>query len=368
MRILKSVVIFFYVLLTFSQSKAQNLKPGFDKAEYRELIYIATRSTESPEKAKSIPLPEHSRLVYKSKPMGLDNQWELWLKDGNTAVLCTRGTTEKGESWLANLYAAMTPAKGELKITNSDIFQYELSSDKNAAVHTGYLLSTAFISRDMLPKIDSCYKAGIKNFIIMGHSQGGGISYLLTAHFYNLQSKGVLPADIRFKTYCSAAPKPGNLYFAYDYERKTQNGWAFNVVSAVDWVPQTPFSVETPEDLPRVSPIPLVEETIKNQPLFKRMFLNMVYGKLTSPSQKTVNTYQRLLGKEMGKRVKKLLPEFVPPSFYNSNNYVRTGNTIVLYPNPNDKIYYEKFPNDSKDLMIHHSFPPYLYLLNQLEY
>lgn len=368
MKYLKSIAVFFLVLIPFLEITAQNLKPGFDKAEYKELIYIATRSTESPEKAKEIPLPEHSKLLYKSKPMGLDNLWELWLKDGNTAVICTRGTTEKPESWLANLYAAMTPAKGELKVSNTETFKYELSTNEHAAVHTGYLLSTAFLSKDMLPRIDSCYKAGIKNFIIMGHSQGGGISYLLTAHFYNLQSKGVLPADIRFKTYCSAAPKPGNLYFAYDYERKTQNGWAYNVVSAADWVPQTPFSVEMPEDLPIVSPIPLVEETIKQQTLFKRMFLNMVYGKLTNPSRKTVKTYQKLLGTEVAKKVKDYLPEFVAPQFYNSNNYVRTGNTIVLYPNPNDAVYYEKFPNNSKDLMIHHSFPPYLYLLNQLEY
>jgi hypothetical protein len=367
MKFLKSLVVGCFFLFSVSNSIAQDLKPGFDKAEYRELIYIATQSTESPEKAKLIPQPEHSKLIYRSKPIGLDNLWELWLKDGNTAVLCTRGTTEKGESWLANLYAAMTPAKGELKISNSDTFQYELSTNKDAAVHTGYLLSTAFISKEMLPKIDSCYNSGIKNFIIMGHSQGGGISYLLTAHFYNLQSKGLLPAAIRFKTYCSAAPKPGNLYFAYDYERKTQNGWAFNVVSAADWVPQTPFSVETPEDLPIVSPIAMVEETIKNQTFFKRMFLNMVYGKLTDPSRKTVKTYHKLLGKEMAKRVNKFLPEFVPPPLYNSNNYVRTGNTIVLYPNPNDANYYEKFPNNTKDIMMHHSFPPYLYLLNQLD-
>jgi hypothetical protein len=367
MKFLKSVVICSVIAFSFSQLKAQDLKPGFDKAEYKELIYIATRSTESPEKAKDIPLPEHSNLLYKSKPMGLDNQWELWLKDGHTAVLCTRGTTEKGESWLANLYAAMTPAKGSLQISNSITFQYELSTNEKAAVHTGYLLSTAFLSQEMIPKIDSCYQAGIKNFLIMGHSQGGGISYLLTAHFYNLQSKGRLAADIRFKTYCSAAPKPGNLYFAYDYEQQTQNGWAFNVVNAIDWVPQTPFSVEMPEDLPVVSPIAMVEETIKKQTFFKRMFLNMVYGKLTNPSRKTVSTYQKLLGKEMAKRVKTFLPEFVPPKLYPSNNYVRTGHTIVLYPDPKDETFYTKFPNDSKDLMIHHSFPPYLYLLEQLK-
>lgn len=360
MKVLKLVAASFLFLCSISLGISQSLKPGFEKDEYKELIYIAARSTESVEKAKLIPQPEHSKLVYQSKSIGLDNLWELWIKDESTAVICTRGSTEKSESWLANFYAAMAPAKGEVKISNDYTFQYELSSDKNAAVHTGYLISTAFLSREMVPKIDSCSTAGIKNFIIMGHSQGGGISYLLTAHFYNLQKKGMLPVDIRFKTYCSAAPKPGNLYFAYGYEKMTQEGWAYNVVNAADWVPQTPLTVQILTDFPHVSPVSVIEETIKEQPFFKKMLLKAVYGRFTNPSQKTVKRYQQLLGDQMAKRIKKYLPDFKAPAYFNSSDYVRTGNTIVLYP---DEAYYQKFSNDSKDLMIHHSFPPYLYLL-----
>jgi hypothetical protein len=50
------------------------------------------------------------------------------------------------------------------------------------------------------------------------------ISYLLTAYLYHLQKSGRLQADIRFKTYASAGPKPGNLYFAYQYEAMTKGG------------------------------------------------------------------------------------------------------------------------------------------------
>jgi len=364
MQYLRFTTVCFIFLFYAPQGIAQHLKPGFDKAEYRELICIATQSSESPEKAKLIPQPQYSRLAYRSNPIGLANLWELWIKDQSTAVLCTRGTTMEGESWLANLYAAMVPAKGVLQLNKADTFRYELSADPRAAVHVGYLLSTAFISKEMIPKIDSCYKSGIKNFLIMGHSQGGAISYLLTAYFYTLQRQGVLPRDIRFKTYCSAAPKPGNLNFAYSYENMTRDGWAFNVVNAEDWVPQTPFSAQMLSDLPQVSPIPLVEGMIKQQSFFKRIFLNLVYGKLRNPSRKTVKNYQKLLGKEMSKRVSKYLPDFKAPAYYNSSDYVRTGNTIVLYP---DSTYYKKFSNDSKDLMIHHSFPPYLFLLNQLQ-
>lgn len=359
MKITKLILLLCCSALT---SWAQFLKPGFDKSEYRELIYLSSVSFEAPAKAKLIPKPEHSKLLYKSKTMGLDNAWELWLKGENTAVLSTRGSTLKAESWIENLYAAMIPAKGKISIEGTEPFSYALADDPKAAVHTGYLIAMAFLSKDMLPKIDSCYQTGIRDFLIMGHSQGGAISYLLTAYFYNLQKQGKLPEDIRFKTYCSAAPKPGNLYFAYHYEQLTQDGWAYNVVNAADWVPQTPFSVQQLEDFPEVSPVSLVEHTIHQQPFFKRLILKIVYQELQKPTRKAVKKYQRLLGSKMAKKVKAYLPDFKEPNYYPSNDYVRTGNTIVLYP---DKDYAEHYPANSKDLMINHSFPPYLYLLNQ---
>lgn len=340
---------------------AQELQPGFDTKEYTELLKLITASSESAAKAKTIPAPE-SKLQYRSKEMGLANLWELWMKDQHTAVLCTRGTTGESKSWFANLYAAMVPAQGELHIANDFTFSYQLTSDPKAAVHVGYLISTAFLSRDMLPKIDSCYKADIRDMIITGHSQGGGISYLLTAYFHSLQKEGRLPKDIRFKTYCSAPPKPGNLEFAYAYEKMTQGGWAFHVSNTEDWVPQVPFSVQTVGDFPAVSPVPLVEGIIAKQSFFKRFFGKIMIKKAKKPSEKTVATYQKYLGKGMVKEVKKYLPEFVEPKYAPSNNYVRTGIPIVLYPDAN---YYEKFKEGEKlDMMLHHSIPPYYYLIN----
>jgi hypothetical protein len=360
----KFIVLFLILVGSWTSLSAQHLQPGFDLQEYRELISIIARSSETPEKAKLIPHPTQSEIVYQSKPIGLDNLWELWIKDQKIAVLCTRGSTASSESWLANLYAAMVPAKGMLKLNPTEPFHYELSFDPRTAVHVGYLISMAFIAKEMLPKIDSCYQKGIRDFIITGHSQGGGISYLLTAHFYSLQKQGKLPADIRFKTYCSAAPKPGNLYFAYSYESTTSNDWAFNVVNSEDWVPQTPFSVQMLTDLPETSPVPLLEEAIKKQSFPKRIVFNTLYGKLRNPSRKSVKNYQKFLGHEISKKVKVYLPDFDEPSYFNSNHYVRTGNTIVLYP---DEGYFNFFSNESKDVMIHHSLPPYLYLLKRLE-
>lgn len=344
---------------------AQHLKPGFDKGEYRELLSVAAPSSEIPEKAKLIPPSGRFVMAYRSPVMGLENLWELWIsKDDPVAVLCTRGTVMKSESWLANFYAAMAPAKGAFKINAADSFRYELSSDSRAAVHIGYLLSLAYLAPDILPLIDSCYRAGIKDFLVMGHSQGGAISYLLTAYLYDLQQKGELPADIRFKTYCSAAPKPGNLYFAYSYETKTQLGWAYNVVNAADWVPQTPISIQMLEDINTVSPVAMIRKGIQQQRFPKKQVMRYLYKQLSKPAHKAVKNYQKYLGKEVGKQVKQYLKDYQPPSFFHSNDYVRTGNTIVLY---GDAGYYERFPNDGKDGGINHAMPAYWYLLEQLD-
>ena len=353
------VALFFGLQSSFLH--AQKLQPGFDSAEYTELLKLIVASSESAAKAKTIPKPD-SRLQYRSKEMGLANLWELWIKDPQTAILCTRGTTAASESWFANLYAAMVPAEGSLQIAHDFTFTYKLTADPKAAVHVGYMISTAFLSRDMLPKIDSCYQAGIRDIIVTGHSQGGGISYLLTAYFYSLQKEGRLPKDIRFKTYCSAPPKPGNLEFAYAYEKMTQGGWSFHIANIEDWVPQVPFSVQTLADFPAVSPVLAVEQLINKQSFFKRFFGKIMIKKVKGPSEKTVATYQKYLGKNMVKNVKKYLPEFVEPKYAPSNNYVRTGTPIVLYPDAN---YYEKFKVGEKpNMMLHHAIAPYYYLIN----
>ncbi len=81
-----------------------------------------------------------------------------------------------------------------------------------------------------------------KQVIITGHSQGGAIAFLTRSYLHYEQEAGRLPKELIFKSYNGAAPKPGNLYYGYDYDYITRNGWAFTVVNALDWVPETPFS------------------------------------------------------------------------------------------------------------------------------
>lgn len=348
-------------LLWSLASYGQQLRPGFDKAEYIELLKVSARFGDSAY-VSSFPAPQQFRPVYRSPVVGLDNRWDLWTTQ-SVAVLSIRGTTANSVSWLGNFYAAMVPAKGELQLSDNEKFAYELAADPKAAVHVGWLVSMAFLSKDILPKVDSCYRAGIKDVIVMGHSQGGAIAFLLTAYLNNLQKQGRLPADIRFKTYCSAGPKPGNLYFAYAYEAATQNGWAYNVVNSADWVPEVPMSIQTVNDFNPTNPFRSAPGIIKKQKLPQRIALKYVYNSLSKPALKAQKNYQKYLGNVTSKTVAKNLNGYLSPDYYNSNNYVRTGNTIVLLA---DSTYYRQYPDSREKVFTHHFHPPYLYLASKL--
>lgn len=359
--ILSSLLIFTCIL----SSQAQKLKPGFDKQEYIELLRIVQKQHVDLDKWPSdtlVPKPE-STFAYRSPVIGIVNMWDLWIRKDKVGILSVRGTVNDPASWLPNLYAAMVPAKGTLKLAKDFEFNYHLADDPKANVHIGWLISTAYIARNMVPRIDSCYKTGIKEFIITGHSQGGAICFLLTSHLERLKTEGKLPKDIRFKTYCSAAPKPGNLYYAYEFETLTLGGWGFNVVNTADWVPEVPFSIQTKNDFNTTNFFVLADPMIRKQKLAGRVIARHVYRKLTKPGLKAQKKYELYLGRMASKTVKKVLPEFEEPTYAECNNYVRTGHTIPLFAKED---YYIHYPNSKTQIWVHHFVAPYLYLANQL--
>ncbi|MBX2889895.1 MAG: hypothetical protein KF734_03145 [Saprospiraceae bacterium] len=344
---------------------AQKLEAGFDKLEYLDMLRIAARVADTPWTSESVKLPEPRfyKLVYRSPTVGLENKWDLWRSRDGRAVVSVRGTTSKPVSWLANFYAAMVPANGSIQISNAYTFHYKLAENPRAAVHVGWLVALACLQGDIVEKIKSIYDEGVRDIVLTGHSQGGAITYLLTSHLNYLQKEGKLPKDIRFKTYCGAGPKPGNLYYAYDYENLTRDGWAFNVVNALDWVPEVPFSVQTVNDYNRINPFVNARAVIKKQGFPKNMVLKGAYKRMTKPSLKAQRRYQKYLGKMLSKEVQKTFPEFKAPKYYDSNHYVRTGNMIVLIP---DAAYLAQYPdNDPAQLFIHHLPGPYHFLVEK---
>jgi heat shock protein HslJ len=355
-------VIFFTLSLSLSFSSfSQPLRPGFDAEEYRELLTLSVQFGDSAYR-RTLKPAEGYHHVYRSPVMGLENRWDLWAgKD--RAVISIRGTTSTEVSWMANFYAAMVSARGELQLSDSVKFSYDLASHPRAGVHAGWLIGMAFLSRDILPKIDSAYRQGTRNMVILGHSQGAAIAFLLTAYCYRLQTEQKLPSDIRFKTYCSAGPKPGNLYFAYEYEYMTRDGWAFNVVNSADWVPETPISLQTLNDFNPTNPFIQARTLIGKQKFPRNLALRHVYNRLDKPTRKAHKTYQKYLGKMVGKLASKHLKGYSAPEYLNSSHYARTGNTIVLWA---DEFYYKLYPEDPERVFRHHFHQPYLYLASRL--
>ncbi|MBE8714495.1 lipase family protein [Sphingobacterium hungaricum] len=363
-----------YIAFVFSfflqSAHAQLLKPGFDKEEYIETLKINHKvhiALDKWSESKTVADPSSFRFEYRSPVVAFDNIWDLWIhKDKSIALISVQGSIQTEASFLANLYAAMIPAKGELQLDDDFLFKYKLAEHPDAAVQVGWFVAMAYLSKTIEAKIDSCYQAGIKDFILTGHSQGGGITYMLNAYLENLKLDNKLPQDIRFKTYCSAGPKPGNLFFAYDYEKMTDGGWAFNVVNTADWVPDVPFSVQTVDDFTAVNPFRHAKSMIKKQKFPKNIALKRAYNQLSKPSQRAQKNYEKYLGRMVSQAVRKQIPNFRSPEYVKSNYYVRTGTTKVLYA---DEAYFKLYSNDPNNPNIwqHHLPLQYLYLAEKLQ-
>lgn len=348
-------------LLCCLQTEAQQLQAGFNPKEYEQLLRVSAYQGDTPWTKIIVPRPENCRLLYRSPIAGLMNRWDLWLWDDQTAIISIRGTVARPESWLENFYAGMIPAAGDLRLNDSTTFHYKLAADSNAYVHAGWTLGLATMGPDIVTKIKELHRKGIQAFIIMGHSQGGAIAFLLRSYLQYLDDPQ-FPKDITIKTYCSAAPKPGNLYYAYDFDFITRNGWAFRVVNTRDWVPETPFSVQTTTDINQVNPFANVKKRTRNQALFARLLINHLYGRLEGSTKRASRRMQRVLGKLAYKRVQKIMPEYEMPCFVKSHNYTPAGTPVILAPAPG---YNEKFPFDGRNIFVHHMLVPYVYLLKQ---
>ena len=358
----KFIYYTFLFLLCYICTKAQVLKPGFDASEYEKVLQRCSSQSGNPLITDDNKQPEFKRK-FRSKEAGLHNRWDLWVNNTNSIIaIDIRGTVNEPDSWLENFYSPMIPAIGIMQIDSDYSFNYKLAADPKAMVHAGWVLGLGSMAREITEKIRNYYGQGVKQIIVEGHSQGGAIAFLLSSYLHYQIADGRLPADLVIKTYCSAAPKPGNLYYAYDYDYINRGGWAFTVVNAADWVPETPFTMQTLPDINRVNPFLHTNDVLKKQPLFVRLYLNHIYRRLTHTSFKAQRKYEKYLGYMAAKRVRKYLPFFDPPPYTHSGNYMRAGNAIVLQP---DDEYYKLFPQNSNNIFVNHLFQPYYYLLKK---
>lgn len=334
------------------------LQPGFDSREYLRLLNFQVLFGEN---AKATGDPAFTR-VYLSQEGPLFNKWALWLRNDSVAAIQIRGTIGQGASWLENFYAAMIPAKGSLRLSDSVRFDYTLAADPDALVHVGWTLGLAHIAPTVVEQINIWYRKGVRDFYIFGHSQGGALAFLLRSYLHYLP-EGTIPKDIRIKTYCSAAPKPGNLKYAYDFDFITRNGWAYRVVNTSDWVPETPFSIQRTTDINPLNPLNNRRNALSRQPFFVRLYLNRVYNKLDRSSTRATRRFSKYLGHTLYKQVKKFIPGFAEPEYVESMNYMTAGSPVILAPNA---AYHERFREDGKNVFLHHLLDPYRFLIEEI--
>jgi len=347
------LIFFVSTLFSFAQGK---LKPGFDSEEYMHLIKIAWQHFDT---AKNIPEPPTGyRLVFRSKDVGLMNRWDLWLRNDSVGVISIRASVSNTASWLENFYSPMVPAIGSIYLNDSTTFNYKFASDPRAAVHLGWTLGVGYLSPSIIQKIKEYYSKGVKEYLIMGHSQGGALAFLLRSYLEYLDST-VIPKDIRFKTYCSAAPKPGNLFYAYDFDFINQGNWGLRVVNMLDWVPEIPFSIQTLNDLNSPNPFSNTDFGFGKQRFYIRWYFHHAINQLNRGNQKAKRNYIKYFGKDLYKRIHKTLQEYKQPQYAESYNYATAGSPVILHPDEN---YYKKFMSGGSQIFVNHGLEPYAFL------
>ncbi len=357
-RFIFAITVFSAICLNL---RAQHkLQPGFDAKEYISLLSLGFYGNSIADSNERKTKKDVYNRLYVSPEVGLKNQWTLYLRNDSVAVIAVRGTVGHMLSWVANFYAAMIPAVGSLRMNDSTVFGYRLAADSLAAVHVGWTVGLASMAPDIVNKIKDLYGKGVKDIFLLGHSQGGAITFLLRSYLHYLQQDGTLPAGIRFKTYCSAAPKPGNMQYAYDFDFITRGGWSYTVVNSADWVPETPYSIQRIQDMNLPNPLIHTPQLLKKQPFVVRLAGGVFYRKANRKPRKAQQAYTRYLGKTLYKRaVKTALPGLKEPLYAPSMNYMRAGNPVILMP---DEAYRQRFKDDGKDHFVHHHFAPYYYL------
>lgn len=347
------------ILCLLVQAQAQ-LRPGFDPREYVQTLDMTLMQYDSSGK-KPIPASlKGFERVYRSPELGLANLFEVWKRPDDVGVVCIRGTVQKQESWLENFYAAMVPAIGSLHINDSTDFHYKLAADSGAKVHIGWTIGLAHLIPSIKQQILLLYGKGVRQFIITGHSQGGALSFLTRSY---LQYDTTLPKDIVYKTYASAAPKPGNLYYAYDFDHITRDGWGFRIVNTLDWVPESPYSIQTLKDMNKENPFNNFELLTGKQKWYVRWYVNSIKRKLDRSTRKAMERYEKYLGRKAGTLVKKQLKGYQTPSYAGSMNYMTAGSPVILVP---DSAYKAKYVFTGKNIFIHHLPDGYKFLVNLL--
>ena len=348
---------FFLFIHTKKVYAQQIIQPGFDAKEYIDALTIDYHFPALLATSKDIDTVNSSyACLYVSQPLGgLSNRWSLWRKDNGLLVIAIEGTIPTLGSWIENFYTPLVAANGTLYINDSTTFHYHLCDIQDGGVHAGWLLGLAFMANDIIQHILDMYQKGGREYIIIGHSQGGPIAAYLRSYIYYKMKNNTLPQDLFFKTYLSASPKIGNTFYAYDISSITKGKWLLNVINPLDWVPSLPQTIEQLTDFYHVNPLSYYKQFAAIASYKQRFIIKFLYAMLNNPANLLNKRLNYLLGASLySKKIKGILPQFKEPVYLHSAVYERAGNIIVLQP---DSSYYAKFSQKITYIDRNHLYP-----------
>ncbi|WP_304342878.1 hypothetical protein [Chryseobacterium koreense] len=360
--------IFFAGLLISCSSSHfnQRVKEGYDPKELLALMPALERTYDSVDIAGfKTPEPKGMERVFRSKVTPLKNRFDVWRTSEKSAAITFRGTIldEKSLSFSAAFYYLMTPANGKIKLGESKWFEYKLSEVPGSGVHLGILLGLGLLSEELVAQIENQHKQGIRDIILVGHSQGSGISILATAYLKYLQKEGKLPMDINFKTYSVATPKIANFAFVCNYENLTRN-YAFSVDSPLDWVPSIGITFQSVNDFPPVSIFKDFKSFMSSIGYMPGKNYDSVYQQVSTDVPNLTKMMHNIVKENVYPRILEVLPGYEEPEIMNSYNFERAGTHISLIPSEQ---YYKIFPNNPDNYQVweNHSVYPYYILLKE---
>ena len=226
----------------------------------------------------------------------------------------------------------MIPAEGELLLPDSQEVHYKYASDQRASVHIGWTMGLSFMMSNILAHVKEMNEKGIYNIYITGHSQGGALAHLLRSAFEYFPDS-VLSKKNKFKVYAFASPKPGNRFFAYDYASYTNlKNPSYTIINPSDWVPQVPFSIQSPDNMATPNPFLSLEQNDFKIPFIKRIVIKRMYKSLKNPVEKSQRRFKKRLGKKMKKQIVKKTGYFETPDYVDDFAFCSVGLQVILKP------------------------------------
>lgn len=348
-------------LATQAQIKSYQFKAGFNAQECDDMMVINNTFADTTNSYKTNNVLAQHQFKHHSASVGLDNAWSLWIRSDSTVIIALRGTTANSKSIVADFYCAMLPAVGEITLGEQDTLKYHLANEPKAAVHGGFLIGFAYLAKDIQPKLDSLYQSGYHNYIVTGHSQGGALCYYVSSWLWYLKKNGKYPS-MGIKTYASASPKMGNMFFINDYDSVNHAEWAFSIVNSADVVTETPLTTQQlEEDMNTPNPFVSLYSKMNQLPFLKRIVLKNAFNKMKKGATKSSMAYQKYLGGYSEKIIKGMLPGIVLPKTVNTTYFLRPGVNISLQVNDRYKDFFKIY----KSNLAHHGMKPYRFLLRE---